>query len=94
MDFTIVIKKVFHRLQIHHDAVLSKSVIQSTSIALYVANPHPDKRLFTALYGKQQMVNCEEDVLEGEQEGSPLPTLSEDQEVSQLSISYSITNPV
>ena len=66
LDVTIVIKEVFHRLQIHHDAVLSNAVIQSTGIALYFADPHPDKRLFKALYGKQEIVTCEEDELEGE----------------------------
>jgi hypothetical protein len=90
MDITIQIKEVFHRLQIHHDAVLSNAVIQSTGIALYFADPHSDKRLFKAIYVKQQIVNWEEDVLEGEQEVFPLP----EQEVSQLSTSNHITNPV
>jgi hypothetical protein len=90
MDVTIVIKEVFHRLQIHHDAVLSNAVNQSTGNALYFADPHPDKRLFKALYGKQQTVNCEEDVLEEEQEVFSSP----EQEVSQISTSNPITNPV
>ena len=73
VDITITIRETFHRLKIHYDAVLSNPTIQSSGIALYFADPHPDKRLFKALYGKQDVTQCKEDELEGDQEVFPLP---------------------